>query len=211
MNSESLYRDLCEIYPVSRETFHKLEIYVDQLKKWQKKTNLIANSTVDDIWHRHVADSLQSIAIRPEARKWVDIGSGGGFPGLVIAACMSEHTNSSVTLVESNSKKTAFLRQASRQMGANAKVITARIEDAVGEVVSPEIVTARALSSLSNLLELSSRWLTNGATALFHKGREYEQEIRETDGLWTFDLVNHKSRISADSVVLEISNLKRQT
>ncbi|MEM8650875.1 MAG: 16S rRNA (guanine(527)-N(7))-methyltransferase RsmG [Pseudomonadota bacterium] len=211
MSSESLYRDLCEIYPVSRETFQKLEIYVDQLKKWQKKTNLIANSTVDDIWHRHVADSLQSVAIRPEARKWVDIGSGGGFPGLVIAACMSEHANSSVTLVESNSKKTAFLRQASRQMGANAKVITARIEDAVGDVVSPEIVTARALSSLSNLLELSSHWLMNGATALFHKGREYEQEIRETDGLWTFDLVNHESRISADSVVLEISNLKRQT
>ncbi|MEM7290480.1 MAG: 16S rRNA (guanine(527)-N(7))-methyltransferase RsmG, partial [Pseudomonadota bacterium] len=114
MNSGKLYDFLNSVHPVSRETMDRLDVYVSLLIQWQKKTNLIAPSTLDEIWERHIADSLQILALKPDARHWLDLGSGGGFPGLVIAACMAENEKSTVTLVESNNKKTAFLRQANR-------------------------------------------------------------------------------------------------
>ncbi len=200
-----------QIYPVSNAVLERLELYVARLAEWQRKTNLIAPSTLDDIWVRHIADSLQCISLKPDARTWLDLGSGGGFPGLVIAAVMADHDDASVTLVESNNKKTSFLCQVNRQMGAAGKVITSRIEHAeVGEKPL-EIVTARALTALPNLLALSKRWIEGGATGLFHKGREYEQELAECDGLWSFDLVHHSSRVSPESVILEISNLMQTT
>lgn len=200
---------LTEIYPVSRETIRRLEIYVERLTLWQKKTNLVSPSTLDEIWERHVADSLQCIALKPQARHWLDLGSGGGLPAMVIAAVMAEADDSTITLVESNHKKTAFLRQVNRQMSANAKVVTSRIEEAGPIDPAPQVITARALTALPHLLELASPWLIEGAVGLFHKGREYEREIADCDGLWRFDLINHKSVTSADSVVLEISNLQR--
>lgn len=208
--SQALDR-LRSLYPVSLSAFERLELYVARLGEWQRKTNLIAPSTLDDIWNRHVADSLQCIALKPDARSWLDLGSGGGFPGLVITAMMADYPDAKVTMVESNNKKTAFLRQVNRQMGGNANVITARIEDAEFEDFIPEIVTARALTALPNLLSLSSRWIEAGAVGLFHKGREYASELAECDGLWSYDLVHHSSRISADSAILEISNLTRTT
>lgn len=209
MISNRLHDVLDKIYPVSRETIGRLEIYVELLTQWQKKTNLIAPSTLDEIWERHIADSLQILAIKPDSLNWLDLGSGGGFPGLVIAAVMADHEAGSITLIESNNKKTAFLRQANRAMGAGANIVTSRIEDAADLDIQPEVVTARALTALPNLLQLSSPWLCNGAVGMFHKGREYRREIAETDGLWDFDLVDHKSRVSDDSVILEITNLRR--
>lgn len=209
MSREIILSELSRIYPVSRETFSRLEIFVNRIEEWQKKTNLIATSTFNDIWDRHIADSLQSVAIKPDAKSWIDIGSGGGFPGLVITAVMAEVDKSEVDLVESNQKKAAFLRQVNRQMGSKAKVHCFRIEEVNKIINTPEIVTARALAAMPLLLELSSPWLLNGATALFHKGREFETELKDCDGLWEFDLIIHESIISSDSVILEISNIKK--
>ena len=207
-SSDQIYSSLNEILPVSRETFLKLEILADGVERWQPKPNLIANGTLDDLWSRHIADSLQSIALKPSAKHWIDIGSGGGFPGLVIAACMAMSEDSTVHLVESNSKKCAFLRQMNRQMGAKAEIHAERIESAAKRISTPEIVTARALAALPKLLDLASPWLLDGAIGLFHKGRDFEAEIKECDGLWEFDLINHPSTISDESVILEISNLR---
>lgn len=209
MSGEIILSELSRIHPVSRETFGRLKILVARIEEWQKKTNLIAPSTLNDIWNRHIADSLQCIRLKPEARSWVDIGSGGGFPGLVIAAMMADYEDSSVHLVESIQKKCSFLRQVNRQMEATAQVHCARIEEIGNQLPQPEVVTARALAALPVLLELASPWLLNGATALFHKGREFEAELADCDGLWEFDLINHQSVISTDSVILEIRNLKQ--
>ena len=113
--------------------------------------------------------------------------------------------------MESLNKKTAFLRQANRQMAANAVVHTKRIEECHESVKQPQVVTARALASLNNLFELCEPWLSNGATGLFHKGREYAEEIKECRGLWDYDLIHHESSISPDSVILEIHNLRRKS
>lgn len=199
---------LTSIYPVSRETLRRFTIMVEQLSKWQKKTNLVAPSTLEDVWNRHVADSLQCIALRPNAKSWLDIGSGGGFPGLIIAAVMAEQKDSVVTLVESNQKKASFLRQANRQMGSNATVVASRIETLDVTSIQPQIVTARALAELPLLLKLSRPFLEKGATALFHKGREYREELAKCDGLGSFDLLCHESKVEQDSVILEISNFK---
>ena len=209
MSSFNMHEELSVIHPVSRETIERLNIYVDRLVEWQKKTNLVAPSTLNDIWERHIADSLQCIAIKPHALSWLDLGSGGGLPGMVIAAALAEREDAHITLVESNRKKTAFLRQVNRQMNSGAKILTGRIEE-VGQLGnSPEIVTARALTALPKLLELVYPWLSTGAVGLFHKGREYRRELADCDGLWRFDLICHESRIATDSVILEISNLQR--
>jgi 16S rRNA (guanine527-N7)-methyltransferase len=211
MMDDQIRRRLSAIHPLSDGVCERLEIFVDRLTQWQRKTNLIAPSTLEDIWDRHIADSLQCLAIKPESNSFLDIGSGGGFPGLVIAACIADDPDASITLIESNNKKTAFLRQVNRHMGAGAKVITARIEEADLGSDSPNIITARALASLSTLFELSHAWLQSGTVALFHKGREFEAELEECNGVWEFDLIQHPSRISVDSVILEISNLSRKT
>ncbi|MEM9331728.1 MAG: 16S rRNA (guanine(527)-N(7))-methyltransferase RsmG [Pseudomonadota bacterium] len=207
--NEAPLKLLREIYPVSRETIERLEIYVSRLIEWQARINLVAPSTLDEIWERHIADSLQCVAAKPEGRNWLDLGSGGGLPGLVLAAVMAEQCESMVTLVESIEKKAAFLRQTNRQMRANAVVLAKRIEALETASLQPDVVTARALASLPRLLELASPWLMNGSVGLFHKGRDFERELVDCDGVWTFDLVHHRSKTNPESVLLEISNLQR--
>ena len=205
---------LGEFYPVSRETIRRLEVFVDLLVTWQAKTNLVAPDTLPEVWTRHIADSLQCVAIAdawPAERRqhWIDLGSGGGFPGLVIAAVLADRANSSVALVESNRKKAAFLRQANRKMGAGAEILADRVESAAKRISEAQIVTARAFAPLPKLLNYAAPALLSGATGLFHKGRDYRREIEDCDGLWSFDLIDHPSRIASDSVILEIRNLQR--
>ncbi len=209
MSTQPVYDQLQDIYPLSKAAFERLTLYVARLEEWQKKTNLIARSTVDEIWHRHVADSLQCLALKPAARRWLDVGSGGGFPGLVIASVLADYEDGEIILIESNNKKTAFLRQVNRQMGGPGQIITSRIEEADVGSFDPQIVTARALTALPALLGLTQRWLSQGATGLFHKGREFQSELEDCNGVWSFDLLNHSSKISSDSVILEIANLKK--
>ncbi len=170
-----------EIVPgicVSRETFERLEVYETLLRRWQAKINLISASTVPDIWTRHFADSAQILEILPSADIWVDMGSGAGFPGLVIAIQIRDRSNGIVHLIESDAKKCAFLREVSRETGARTEVHRARIEDIAGELVA-QAVTARALAPLSRLVELASPLLRTGATGVFLKGQDIAAELTE--------------------------------
>lgn len=199
------------IFPVSRETIDRLLIFEKQLNQWQPKTNLVAPSTLDQFWTRHIADSLQILSIAPDARHWTDIGSGGGFPGLVIAIVMKQISEqygdqTSVHLIESIQKKCSFLRRVGVEAGVDVDVQPIRIESAAKQLESCEVITARALASLGGLLDLTGKHITGKKIALFHKGRDYLSELADCRGKWNFDLVVHESKIDADSVILEISN-----
>lgn len=210
---DEAFRQVNSIHPVSRETFQRMKEYRKLLENWQKKTNLVAPDTLPQFWSRHVSDSLQNLSIFPEAQCWVDLGSGAGFPGLVIAGANRGHKDRSHHLVESSNKKCAFLRTAARTLGANATIHADRIESVTEQIIDNtkvDVVTARALAPLHKLLDLSSQMLLQGAVGLFHKGRDFRREIQDCDGLWRFDLVIHNSRIEADSVLLEIRNPVRQ-
>ncbi|MFE0016573.1 16S rRNA (guanine(527)-N(7))-methyltransferase RsmG [Mesorhizobium sp. NPDC059054] len=193
---------------VSRETFAALEAFEAHFLKWNRSINLVAASTENDVWQRHILDSAQLAKIEPIAKHWVDIGSGGGFPGLVMAFLLGER-GGSISLVESNRKKTGFLQATVGQFRLPARIIAKRIEDSYSFVGAPEIVTARALASLTDLLALTEPWLAAGARALFHKGRDYQREIKESSLRWRFDLLEHPSTVDPQGVVLELRNVRR--
>ena len=177
-----------QLTPVSRETAARLDRYVEFLLEWQSKTNLIAHSTIPQLWTRHISDSLQLLALMPDARVWVDLGSGGGFPGLAIAAALADQPGAQVHLVESTKKKAAFLEAAARHIGAPAEVHAVRIEDFVRQSkVIPDAVTARALASLEDLLELAYPLLKKGAQGLFLKGQDVEAELTQASKCWTIE------------------------
>lgn len=194
---------------VSRETEDRLELFVNLFLRWSKTINLVAPSTVPDVWQRHVVDSLQIYNLLPGPKRWIDLGSGGGFPGVVTAICLAEQRDGWVHLIESNNKKAAFLRTALAETGARGSVHPVRIEDAAALVPECDAISARALADLSDLLEYSSGWMVNrpGVAAFFHKGREYRAEVDKAVGRWQFDLVEHRSIVEPESVVLEITNL----
>lgn len=194
--------------PVSRETFDRLVAFEEMFQKWNRSINLVAQSTAGDVWQRHVLDSAQLARIEPTATVWVDIGSGGGFPGLVMAFLLAERAGAAIDLVESNRKKASFLQAVIGQFGLPARVVARRIEDSHALVPTPQIVTARALASLSTLLDLAAPWLTSGARGLFHKGRDYRAEVQESVHRWSFDLVEHPSVTDASGVILELSDLR---
>ena len=197
------------IYPVSRETLQRLQRYREVLIQWQAKTNLVAKDTLEGFWTRHIADSLQILAIAPRAQKWIDLGSGGGFPGLVIAIANNDRLGPSYHLVESNRKKCAFLRLAAMRCEAQITIHNQRIETLTLEHRF-DAVTARALAPLPKLLAFVGRFMGEGGAAYLHKGRDYAQEVEDSRGLFQFDLVVHDSRIAADSVILEITNLSKR-
>lgn len=202
---------LCQVAgAVSRETFSGLEAFEAEFLKWSTRINLAAPSTLEQLWQRHILDSAQLASLKPDARRWLDLGSGGGFPGAVLAILFRDRAQATVDLVESNNKKAAFLRSVLASCQAPATVHVCRIEAAVERVDQPEIVTARALAPLPLLLELASPWLLRGATALFHKGRDYAAEVTESHDAWQFDLIEHESKIEPASRILEISGLERR-
>ncbi len=210
MTKDKYFDSLKQIYPsVSRETADDLIGFEALFKKWSKAINLASPNTLETLWERHILDSVQLFKLAPQAKQWLDLGSGGGFPGVVLAIMLKE-TGGSIKLVESNSKKSAFLRNALAQFQTHGQVVNARIESCYQQIQVPEIITARALASLDKLFELTEPWMTKGAKALFQKGRDYQREIDESLLNWKFDLVRHGSAIEADSVILEISNLQRR-
>ncbi len=199
-----------DIVPVSRETADKLEAYAALLRRWQRAMPLVAQADLDALYRRHFADCAQVVPILPEARFWVDIGSGAGLPGLVVAIVGGEGTH--VDLIESNRRKCAFLREAIRETGAPATVHEGRAEALTAHWQTPvEVVLGRAVAPLAELLRIALPLMCEGARAAFHKGRDWQREIDEATQSWAFDLVKHDSRIGEGGVILEISNLRRKT
>ena len=196
---------------VSRETAARLDDFLELLLKWQQTTNLVAPSTLDRIWSRHVLDSLQLLALAPQALSWVDLGSGGGFPGLVIACALAERRGAKIHLVESNRKKAAFLREAARQLGLPALVHAERIEDFGPGFEEPvDTVTARALAPLSELLTLAEPLMKTGVVGLFPKGQDVETELTEAAKYWNIETELVPSRTSTQGRVVVVRNARRR-
>jgi 16S rRNA (guanine527-N7)-methyltransferase len=199
---------------VSRETFERLEIIVAQLEKWQPRINLVASSTMAQIWQRHILDSLQLIRFFPDSThkpdvNWIDLGSGGGFPGLVVAACLASQSGSKMTMVESNAKKCAFLRETSRIAGLPVQVMNQRIEDIVPALTDKyDIVSARALASLQELLSMASPLLANGTVGIFLKGQDVDDEIKTASISWNigYDLIDSQTEAGAKIVVVKFAS-----
>lgn len=194
---------------VSRETIQKLEHYADALKKWNPKINLVSKSTIDDLWDRHFIDSAQILELAPSgARTWADLGSGGGFPGLVVAIIAAEtQPDLSMTLVESDLRKCAFLRSVLRETSIKANVISRRIEDI--PPLEACVISARALAELPKLLSLSHEHSVRGGVLLFPKGENWRTEVAEAQSKWRFDHQVAKSKTNAKSVILSISGVRR--
>jgi 16S rRNA (guanine527-N7)-methyltransferase len=196
--------------PVSRETAERLDRFVGVLMRWQRRINLIAPSTLPQLWTRHVADSLQLVALAPQARTWVDLGSGGGFPGLVIACALTGTLGACVHLVEANGKKAAFLREAQRATGAAAVVHTERIADFVEKNPGPvDVVTARALAPLADLLAAAYPLLKRGAQGLFPKGQDVGAELTEAAKCWSIRASLVPSRTAAKARIVVIKGIER--
>jgi 16S rRNA (guanine527-N7)-methyltransferase len=203
---------LSGIVDVSRETLERLTVFVDLLKKWQGSTNLIAPGTVPSVWSRHVADSAQLIPLFPDALRWVDLGSGGGFPAVVVAILLAGRKDAAVHLIESDQRKCAFLRQAIRATEAPATVHAGRIEALLEGWREPvDMISSRALAPLSRLFPLAEPLFRLGAKATFHKGLDFDEEISEASKSWNADLVIHRSRIESAGVILEIRHLARKS
>lgn len=201
-----------KLTPVSRETAARLDRYVDLLVKWQAKTNLIAPSTLPQLWTRHISDSLQLLDLAPSAKTWLDFGSGGGFPGVVLACAMAEHPGASVQLVERNAKKAAFLREALRVTGAAGTVILADIGDYVDSLQTPiDCVTARAVAPLHMLLGYAEPLIRRGAKALFLKGQDVESELTEATKYWNIEPNLHSSRTGGHGWIVELNAIERRS
>ncbi|WP_375456153.1 16S rRNA (guanine(527)-N(7))-methyltransferase RsmG [uncultured Methylobacterium sp.] len=182
---------------VSRETTRRLDLYVAQLTRWQSIKNLVGPSTLAEVWTRHVADALQLLDLMPEARSWLDLGSGAGIPGLILA--IAGPPGITVDLVESNARKCAFLIEAARLTGAPARVHNARIEAVIAGHRGVDVVCARALAPLTQLLDWTEPLLKTGTTGLFPKGREAQAELTEAAARWTVahDLVPSRTESAA--------------
>jgi 16S rRNA (guanine527-N7)-methyltransferase len=194
---------------VSRETILKLEAYADRLRHWQTRINLVSPSTLPDLWSRHIVDSAQLLQLAPPSwTRWVDLGSGGGLPGAIVAI-MTEGTDRVVHLVESNTKKASFLVNVLGDLAPTARVHRMRIEHSHTIVGDVDVLSARALAGLSELLDLAEPWLSHGALGLFPKGRGYADEIAEARDGWQFSLVEDISVTDADSRILTIRDARR--
>jgi 16S rRNA (guanine527-N7)-methyltransferase len=188
------------LVPVSRETTARLDRFTALLLDWQSRINLIAASTVPVLWTRHIADSLQLLAIAPDARKWVDLGSGGGFPGVPIACALAEQGSAEV-----HKKKAAFLREAVRITGAPAIVHAVRIADFCQSFRGAlDAVTARALAPLPELLSIAYPLLKKGPQGVFPKGQDVEAELTEAAKCWSIQASLVPSRTDPESRVVLI-------
>jgi 16S rRNA (guanine527-N7)-methyltransferase len=197
--------------PVSRETEARLDRYLDLLVTWQAKTNLVAPSTLPHLWTRHVSDSLQLLDLAPSAKIWVDLGSGGGFPGVVLASALADMPGAHIHLVERNAKKAAFLREAIRITSAPATVHLAGIGDIVDRLGSRvDCVTARALAPLHQLVGFAEPLVREGAKALFLKGQDVEAELTEATKYWHIEPRLHSSRTGGHGWIVELDRIERR-
>ena len=249
--------DFAAAFAVSRETIAHLITYETLLRQWQTAVNLVATSTLDAIWQRHFADSAQLLDLAPAARTWVDLGSGAGFPGLVVAimladtaaapasgsggglapgavsgsptASLAAHAaagvaaralaggpaaasgvSTAVTLVESDTRKCAFLREVARRCGIAVDILSTRIESAAtqSKLQPPDVVTARALAPLDKLLSLAAPLFSPCSIGLFLKGRDAGSEVEAARRIWTFDSELIPSRTERAARIVRISSFE---
>lgn len=201
---------LMPLAPAQRERF---SAYVALVKKWQPVKNLVAPSTLGQIWSRHIADSVQAHLALPCARRWVDIGSGAGFPGLVTAILLADESGAQVHLCESNGRKAAFLLTVARELGLPVKVHGERIEKIAGQIVAAgdvEAVSARALASFDELLSLAEPWLAAGAVGVFHKGQDFGAENQIATQSWAYDLLEIESRTDRQGRIIVVRNVVKR-
>ena len=200
--------DVLEQLNVSRETSERLRIYVELLKKWTAKINLVSKSSLDQVWTRHIWDSAQLFEFAPPAGHWVDLGSGGGFPGLVIACLAADSApEMRMTLIESDQRKAAFLRTVVRETGVRATVLVERAENAAPQ--EADVLSARALSDLTTLLGFAELHRRQGGIALFQKGINWEKEVTDALTTWSFEHEVIKSKTEPGAVILKIGGATR--
>ena len=200
-----------DLTPVSRETLARLDRFTRLLLQWQKTSNLIGAATIPHLWTRHIADSLQLLALAPSARVWLDLGSGGGFPGLVIACALAGERGATVHLIESNAKKAAFLREAVRELDLRAVVHGERIEHfSLPMGAHVDVITARAVAPLSVLFGYVALLLKTGAQALLLKGQDVEAELTEAAKYWTIKADLIPSKTSPEGRIVVLRGLSRR-
>ncbi|MDA9171420.1 16S rRNA (guanine(527)-N(7))-methyltransferase RsmG [Alphaproteobacteria bacterium] len=204
------YDDFCSVQYVSRETYDKFKIYYETLIKWQKSINLISNTTLDDIWNRHILDSAQLYKYTQNMKgNILDFGSGAGFPGLVLAMMGNENVNA----VESDEKKCIFLKEVARLSDTKINILNSRIEKL--KFIKPELITARALAPLIKLIEYIENYMKQGDNLrkdfpklLFMKGKNYEQELLELKKIRNFDVTVFSSMSDEYGKILNIKNIR---
>jgi 16S rRNA (guanine527-N7)-methyltransferase len=193
---------------VSHETWECLDILVDMIISWQAKINLISSHTLEGIWSRHIADSIQLIRCVNDAMIWVDVGSGGGFPALVIAAAYIKRDNFIIHMIESDHRKCIFLREAARVMKVHAQVHVGRIENVLQKFdVRADVVTARALAPLPKLLDLTQPLMNKGAIGLFLKGKSASQELTDALKCWNINYHLTPSLTNPEAQILVIKDI----
>jgi 16S rRNA (guanine527-N7)-methyltransferase len=202
--------DFAQVFKVPRETIHKLIRYAELLAHWQKSTNLVSASTLPRLWSRHFADSAQLQNLAPEARLWLDLGSGAGFPGLVVAILQAGMSDFRMHLVESNRKKCAFLAEVARETEAPVDVHAMRIEDFASSAspLVPDVVSARALAPAPRLFDLAGPFFGANTRGLFLKGREAEAEIAAARKQWDFTARLCPSATANDAQIVEVTGLR---
>ena len=200
-----------KLTPVSDDALARLDKYAALLLEWQSRINLVAPSTLPQLWTRHIADSLQLLRHAPDARIWIDLGSGAGLPGIPVACALAQTPGTQVHLVESNGKKAAFLREAARITGAPAVVHADRIEN-FGESYAgkTDVVTARALAPLSSLLDQALPFMAKGAIGLFLKGQDVGAELTDSSKRWSVEATKASSVTDPAGCVLIVRSLNRR-
>lgn len=203
-------RRLSAMPDVSRETMERLDTYYDLTLKWTPKINLVSKAAQADLWQRHFLDSAQLWQLRPTgAKSWIDLGSGGGYPGLVIAIIAADAAPElHITLVESDARKCAFLRTVAREVGIDVTVLTLRAEAL--EPNQADVVSARALAPVSTLLDYAGRILRPGGICLFLKGRQTDKELEAAAEMWSFEVTKTPSLTDPDGAILKIKDISRE-
>lgn len=193
---------------VSRETFDRLEVYVDLVARWNPRINLVSRNSLKEIWTRHILDSVQVFRCSEPADHWVDLGSGGGFPGMVCAImAIQECPKTRFTFVESDQRKSAFMRTVARECGANCTVVSKRIESV--DPLDADILSARALADLKTLISFCDRHLGETGTALLPKGENWKKELTEAREEWNFHADPITSLTEPKAVILKVKGVTR--
>ena len=209
---DAVRRRFHSLISVSRETEERLSTFVQLLKRWQAVTNLVSKQTLKDVWTRHIADSAQLLDLSPQATRWVDIGSGAGFPGIVMAIRLIGIEDAMVHCIESDRRKCAFLREAVRATGAPAHIHAQRAET-VRLIDTPGIqaVTARAFAPLASTIRLATPWLARGAAGFFPRGRSARKELESLGAIQDYSIQLFPSVVDRDSTIIAMRRKVHET